>query len=285
MGSMYRYEKCILLKTCSMYFASNIKLLRKRRKRTQDEVAFAISMKRSTLSGYENGVAQPVVPVLIAFSDYYRIAIDTLIKVNLATLSESQMTELENGFDVYIRGTGLRVLATTVDSSNRENIEIVTEKASAGYRSGYADPEYIRSLPVFQLPFLSPDRKYRTFQISGDSMLPIPDGAYVTGEFVENWTYLKEGDACIVLTLDDGIVFKLLGSKITSRKPLRLVSMNALYEPFNIEITEIKEIWRFVNYISKEIPEAEPPEKELKRTMANLQRDIDQIKSKLEQLD
>lgn len=268
-----------------MYFASNIKLLRKRRKRTQDEVAFAISMKRSTLSGYENGVAQPVVPVLIAFSDYYKIAIDTLIKVNLATLSESQMTELENGFDVYIRGTGLRVLATTVDSSNRENIEIVTEKASAGYRSGYADPEYIRSLPVFQLPFLSPDRKYRTFQINGDSMLPIPDGAYVTGEFVENWTYLKEGDACIVLTLDDGIVFKLLGSKITSRKPLRLVSMNALYEPFNIEITEIKEIWRFVNYISKEIPEAEPPEKELKRTMANLQRDIDQIKSKLEQLD
>ena len=42
-----------------MYFASNIKFLRKRRGRTQDDVAFALNLKRSTLSGYENGVAQP----------------------------------------------------------------------------------------------------------------------------------------------------------------------------------------------------------------------------------
>ena len=42
-----------------MFFSSNIKLLRKRRGRTQDEVAFTLQMKRPTLSGYENGVAQP----------------------------------------------------------------------------------------------------------------------------------------------------------------------------------------------------------------------------------
>ena len=48
-----------------MYFDSNIKLLRKRRKRTQDEVAVQLKMKRSTLSGYENRVAQPGVEVLV----------------------------------------------------------------------------------------------------------------------------------------------------------------------------------------------------------------------------
>ena len=42
-----------------MYFTSNIKFLRKRRGRTQDDVAVALNLKRSTLSGYENGVAQP----------------------------------------------------------------------------------------------------------------------------------------------------------------------------------------------------------------------------------
>ncbi len=53
-----------------MYFDSNIKLLRKRKKRTQDEVAEQLQMKRSTLSGYENRVAQPGVDVLLLFSDY-----------------------------------------------------------------------------------------------------------------------------------------------------------------------------------------------------------------------
>ena len=50
-----------------MYFASNIKFLRKRRGRTQDDVAFALNLKRSTLSGYENGVAQPGIEILISF--------------------------------------------------------------------------------------------------------------------------------------------------------------------------------------------------------------------------
>src|SRR5665811_594905 len=41
----------------SAVMGQNIKLLRKRRGRTQDDIAFALNMKRSTLSGYENGVA------------------------------------------------------------------------------------------------------------------------------------------------------------------------------------------------------------------------------------
>jgi hypothetical protein len=89
---------------------------------------------------------------------------DTLVRVDLTALSESQLSELENGFDVYVRGSRLRILATTVDLANRDNIELVGEKAKAGYKRGYADPEYIRELPVFQLPFLSSERKYRTFK-------------------------------------------------------------------------------------------------------------------------
>ncbi|MBU0763284.1 MAG: LexA family transcriptional regulator [Bacteroidetes bacterium] len=264
-----------------MYFPSNIKLLRKRRNRTQDDVACALGMKRSTLSGYENEVAQPPISALVAISDYFRLAVDTLIKVDLRTLSESQMTELDNGFDVYLRGSNLRVLATTVDRNNVDNIELVNEKAKAGYKNGYADPEYIRTLPVFQLPFLSKSRKYRTFQINGDSMLPIPDKAYVTGEFIENWTYLKEGDACIILTLDDGILFKLLGSKITGRRPLRLISLNPLYDPYDIEVGDIKEIWKFINYISPAVPEPELPKNELQKTVAALKKDMDKIKARI----
>ena len=164
-----------------MYFSSNIKLLRKHRGRTQDDVAFALGMKRSTLSGYENEISEPNIDALVAFSKYFGIAIDTLVKIDLNTMTESQLSQLERGYDVHLKGSNLRVLATTINQDNNENIELVTEKAKAGYTSGFADPEYIKILPTFSMPFLSRERKYRTFQISGDSMLPIPDGSYVTG--------------------------------------------------------------------------------------------------------
>src|SRR5204863_2002257 len=108
-----------------------------------------------------------------------------------------------------VRGTKLRILATTVDSKNKENIEVVPLKAKAGYKSGYADPEFIKGLPTFQLPILYNDRKYRMFQISGDSMLPIPDKSWVVGEYVENFNDIKDGHPYILLTNDEGIVFKM----------------------------------------------------------------------------
>lgn len=265
-------------KSCEMYFQSNIKLLRKRRGRTQEEVSNYLKMKRSTYSGYENGVAEPGLDVLVRLSSYFRVALDTLVRVDLGALSESQLSQLEDGFDVYIRGSNLRVLATTVDSVNRENIELVSEKAKAGYKRGYADPEYIRELPVFQLPFLNPERKYRTFQISGDSMLPIRDGSFVTGEFVENWEYLNNGDACILLTKDDGLLFKVL-QKDFRNKQFVLHSLNREYNPMPVKVEEVSEIWKFIHYISDEMPDPLNPDQEIYQTVAHIQKDVEEIKA------
>ncbi len=261
-----------------MYFDSNIKLLRKRRKRTQDEVAEALRMKRSTLSGYENRVAQPGIDVLLQFSEYYRIAVDTLLRVDLSKLSETQLRQLENGEDVFLRGGNLRILASTVNASNEENIELVPVKAQAGYTSGFADPEYINELQVFQLPFLSPDKKYRTFQLLGDSMFPIPEKAWVTGEYIQDWKSIKTGEACIVLTLDDGIVFKIIENRLGEEGILRLYSLNPMYEPYQVHAGEIREIWRFVHFISHEIPDPVLPENQLVRVVADLRRDMDKVK-------
>ena len=261
-----------------MYFAENIKILRKRRGRTQDEVAFALNLRRSTLSGYENGIAQPGIETLISFSGYYNVSIDTLLKVDISKLSESQIGELERGYDAYIRGSNLRVLATTVNS---ENIELVNEKAKAGYTTGYADPEYIGELPVFRLPFLSENRKYRTFQLTGDSMLPIPDGSWVTGEYLQDWSDIVTGNAYIILTLNDGIVFKIVENNIRKDGKLVLYSLNPLYDPYEVHISEVKEIWKFINYISSELPDPVIPEKQLLQTVAGMKHDLERLKARL----
>lgn len=264
-----------------MFFAENIKLLRKRRKRTQDEVSSTVQIPRPTLSGYENGVAVPPFPTLLSLSNFYGVSIDTLIRVNLGTLREHQLCQLERGFDVYLKGSNLRVLATTVDNNNNENIELVNERASAGYTSGFADPEYIRVLPTFHLPFLSKQKKYRTFQISGDSMLPIPDGAWVTGEYIQNWLDIKDRNAYVIVTLNDGIVFKVAENNISSDEILTLHSLNPLYTPYNLKVTEIQEVWKFVNYINPELPNRKNEHNSIIEHLSKLDKEIGEIKTKI----
>lgn len=263
------------------FFASNIKLLRRRRGRTQEEAAFSLNMKRSTLSGYENEVAQPGLDALVVFSKYYSISIDILVKVDLERLSESHLVQLERGNDVFVTGGNLRVLATTTDHRNEENIELVSEKAKAGYRTGFADPEFIKVLPAFHMPFLSRQKKYRTFEISGDSMLPIPEGSWVTCEFLQNWNLIQDRHAYIIHTLNDGVVFKVAENLIASKGVLRLYSLNSAYEPYEVHINEIREVWKFVNFISSELPPANSPLDRLANQVASMQEELSSLKQSL----
>ena len=261
-----------------MYFSKNIKLLRKRRAKTQGDLAFALEMKRSTLSGYENQVAEPGIDALMKFAGYFGIAIDTLLKTDLSTLTESQLYQLEHGQDVYISGGNLRILATTVNQENEENIELVPEKAKAGYANGFSDPEFISELQVFTLPFLSKNAKYRTFQLNGDSMLPIPDKSWVTAEYVQDWKDIRSGDAYVILTLNEGIVFKIVENLVETEEKLRLYSLNPIYEPYEVDIREVREVWKFTHYISNEIPDPVMPGDELVKTVNKLKFEVNFLK-------
>jgi phage repressor protein C with HTH and peptisase S24 domain len=158
----------------------------------------------------------------------------------------------------------------------------VSEKAKAGYRTGFADPEYVSILPTFSLPFLSKQKKYRSFEISGDSMLPIPDGSLITGEFVQNWQGIRSGLPYVVLTIDDGIVFKIVENDIKTNGKLRLISLNPLYEPYEIHINQVREIWKFVNYISSQVPAANSLREKIEDTVIQLQKQVKAIQMKLE---
>ena len=265
------------------FFGKNIKLLRKRKKRTQNEVAVALELKRTSVNALENEISQPTVSHLQTFSKYFGIAIDTLINIDMQQLSESQFTDLQNGFDVFIRGSKLRVIATTVDSDNNDNIEFVNEKAKAGYVNCFADPEYIGKLPVFQLPFLSKEKKYRAFTIEGDSMLPIPAGSIIIGEFIQDFYNIKSKEAYIVVTRDEGIVFKVVQNNIDSEHSLNLISLNKTFEPYDIPIGDVTEVWKFVCYLNSSIPEPESDINVLMKQMDNMQQAIKQLGLKIGQ--
>jgi len=234
-----------------MHFAENLRFLRLRRKKSQTDLAAELEITRTTLSGYERNV-QPPFKTLIKISEYFNISLDALIKYKLDVLSAYQLSQIEKGFDVDITGNKLRLLTITVDKEGKENIELVPVKAQAGYTNSYGDLEFIASLPRYKLPFLPENKTYRTFQIKGDSMLPIPENSWVTCSYVENWEYIKNGKACIVVTKNEGIVFKLVYNRLKDGV-LLLVSSNRNYNPYEIQITQVLEIWQFETWNSFEV--------------------------------
>lgn len=258
---------------------NNLKLLRKRKGESQEETATSLGLTRSSYSGYENGVAEPNLETLIKCSAYFDITLDRLIKEDLEKLTEKEWSKVAKGISSDLEGKNLRIIAMTVDSDNNDNIELVNEKARAGYTTGFADPEFISVLPTFQLPFLKKDRKYRTFPIKGDSMPPVADGSFVVGEYVENWHSMKDGYPYIVVTLDDGIVFKIVYKRLDDSQTFQLCSTNPLYEPYEVHADKIVEIWKFVNYISSEMPTTEFKESDLTKAILDLQTDVKHLKN------
>ncbi len=240
-----------------MYIAQNLKFLRKKKGKSQEEMAQSLGLNRSTYSGYENEVAQPSLELLLQLAQSENIPLEVLLSKQLDRFTTSEMDQLVGSWRKEASGQNLRVLTTVVNAQNEEEIELISEKVSAGYTSGYADPTYLQELPTLRLPFLSKDRKYRAFPIAGDSMPPVVHGSYVVGEFVQDWLRLPNNIPCVVVTKEDGIVFKYVQNLLQDQQILRLSSTNPLYEPFEVPVSEVLEVWRFVSYISKELPDVQ----------------------------
>jgi transcriptional regulator with XRE-family HTH domain len=226
-----------------MTLNTNIKFLRKKKNLTQDVLASVIGISRSKLAGYESSVNPPL-DTLVKLSDALGVSLDILLREDLTSYSEYKLRELLET-DQFLRGRKLRILATTVDEQGRELIEVVSQRAKASYLAGFADPEYISELPRFALPFLPTDKKHRVFQVDGDSMLPIPDGAWIVCEYVDDWLAVKDGERYVIVTEQDGVTFKLAYNRIQSDQKLLLCSANPIYPPFEVEIEQVREIWKY----------------------------------------
>jgi transcriptional regulator with XRE-family HTH domain len=230
-----------------MYFGNNLKFLRKAKGFTQDELSFELDLKRSQIGSYEEGRAHPSYDKLMEICEYFKVSIDQIIKKDFRHMKEVPLFTDEQLNTPILQPS--RVLAITVDDKQNENIEIVNAKAAAGYLNGYADPEYIKELNRFRLPFL-PTGTYRAFEIKGDSMQPLPTGSIVIGEYVENLSDLKDGLTYVVVSKNDGIVYKRVFNKIDEEGALILRSDNPTYPTYNIMAQEILEIWKGVAHIS-----------------------------------
>lgn len=252
----------------------NIKYLRKTKGLTQEELAKNIGVNRAMIGSYEENRAVPKLSVLQDIAYFFSISIDDLIKLRL---SETPYEPIKD----FIRGDNLRVISTIVDINDKELIATVPIQASAGYTSGYSDPDYISELPHFSLPLveLSKERTYRVFQIKGDSMEPIKSGSYIICEYLGDWEEIYDGKPYILISKDEGIVYKRLYNKINESGEIILKSDNPEYSAYSIRVEEVHEIWKALGFISFDLPEpGEINTNKLYSLMQEMKNDIDKLK-------
>ncbi|WP_157956040.1 S24 family peptidase [Flavobacterium kingsejongi] len=135
----------------------------------------------------------------------------------------------------------------TVDNSGKENIVLVPVKAAAGYLNGFGDPEFIQSLPTYSIPNIQ-NGVFRMFQVNGHSMYPtLHSGAYVVGQFVENWIKdIKDDRVFILVSKNEGIVIKRCLNRISKYGTIYCKSDNRReYPSFAMAPSEILEVWEF----------------------------------------
>lgn len=248
-------------------FSDNIRFLRDKKNVSQDELAKQLSISRSIYAKYELGLVEAPHRVLLAISRYYNISLDLLLSVDIRKVDVEKLLNLEDN---------RILLPIAVDKQGENIIEIIPYKAKAGYLLGYSDPEFIESLQHISLPFLNKG-KYRAFPIEGDSMPPHREGSFVIGEYVENKADIKVGSTYILLTKDEGIVYKRVHKR--GKETLLLSSDNKAYEMYPVKFSEILEVWKFACSLStKEFEADDWSTQTLKEIITELRREVKNIR-------
>ncbi|MEN2281055.1 LexA family transcriptional regulator [Algoriphagus sp. SE2] len=253
------------------FLASNLRFLRKQKGITQNELADQLDVQRTMISAYEDGRSEPKLLTLQKLCDILEVGLEELLD-----------HDIEKNGRKALQKRGVNILTIATDSEDNENITMVPQKASAGYLNGFADPEYMESLPQFNLPNLSKNATYRAFELAGDSMLPLIPGTIVIGSYVDQLKDIKSGKTYVLVTQTEGVVYKRVFNYLSENGKLFLVSDNDHYKPFEVKGEDVLEVWESKAFISTDFPN--PGDKKKPISLEDLGEMIKDIQSDLRKI-
>jgi len=242
----------------------NLKYLRKLRGWTQEEFANKLRIKRSLLGAYEEERAEPRIDVLEVVCDMFKLTLDDILRKDLS----------DNKGNYLAKRRAMKL------AQGRPDIPFVPIKAAAGYLAGFEDPEFIDELNTFTLPMLS-GGNYRAFEIVGDSMLPTPSGSVIVGEKLENLDDVKNNVACIVVSRNEGIVYKRVQKNGRQKNKLTLVSDNPVFHPYTVNAEEVLEMWQAQVVISRTNSQNRWDMSQLATVVSDLQQQVTSLKKRM----
>lgn len=225
-----------------MDLGDNIKTIRKLKKLSQEDLANKIGVQKQHISGWETNKYQPNK--------------ENLDK--LATALGVKLTDLYNYSEE--KHTSVSDIALTYEAvqKNREvvAIRVVEAKAQAGYLRGYADPEYMDTLPqIYVSREFERGGNYVAFTVNGDSMddgtkRSLCQGDVVVGKELQKhyWSSkLHFNRVLFIIVHRDGVLFKQITAHDVATGEITCHSFNPHYEDFTLNLKEVSQLF----YIKK----------------------------------
>jgi hypothetical protein len=138
-------------------------------------------------------------------------------------------------------------------------VPIVNHYAWASYLNGYADPEYIETLPSMHwLVEKEHKGKYLTFVSKNDSMDNGTVEGYVSGDKLlgrevpkhhwRNKLHIKRWKDFVIIHRTDGIIFKRIIKHDIAKGIITLHSLNPAYEDFEVHLDDVLELYNVVMF-------------------------------------
>jgi hypothetical protein len=115
-------------------------------------------------------------------------------------------------------------------------------------------------------------------------MLPLLPGTIIIGQYVEQVEDIRNGQTYIIVSKQEGVVYKRVFNYVAEKGLLFLVSDNTVYSPYEIPADSVMEIWEAKAFISMQFPEGNSRNKsrlsmeELTQMVLDIKEDITKLK-------
>lgn len=226
-------------------FKDRLELLANEEGYTMNALTKMISVHPSTLNNWLEGKTIPDNMKLQELCVYLNVSLEWLI-----TGSGDMYTRpLEEDRIKYNEASPV--------NSKIKMIPLVSQYAQAGYLCGFADEEYVESLPT--IPFMvdhEPKGNYMAFEVKGDSMF---DGSYdslvegdllmcreIDFDFWKSKLFIKKWNNFVVVHKEDGVLVKKIIDHDVERGLITLHSLNPLYEDRVMCLSEVSQLFSVI---------------------------------------
>ena len=197
---------------------------------------------KQKISNIEKGTTDVTTDILVDFFDNYKTANPTYVLTGVGNVLINTDNEAEYKIIEF------------------DNFPFVSQKAYAGYLSGYADEEYVDSLPTITFPIdHTPMGNYLVFEVKGDSMNDGTSDSYLEGDLLlcrevrmdlwkDSKLHFTKWD--FVIVHEEGVVVKRIIDHNIEKHTITIHSLNPdkdKYPDKEIDLCGVRQILNVVN--------------------------------------
>jgi transcriptional regulator with XRE-family HTH domain len=201
-------------------------------------------------------------------------------EINHPTTPKSYLADHETSFQQFVDNH-----LHTISNPAKMEVEVPQKNANkltpfvkANYVKDYLANcqklDFLRNLPTISLPFITSE-KSRAFEMGNDFPL---SNSIVVGTGISDWSEVKDGKFYVILTAQQGVIYRRVYNQVKIKGALLLSSDNPTIPSFEISIKDVVEIWEVNSFISQQLPEPHISLERVKDLVDDLTHELDRLR-------